>query len=751
MAKGLGVPPGVASLIRAGLLALACWMAWDIRLLAVRNYGRVIHEFDPWFNFRATEYLVEHGWTKFSTWFDTLVWYPLGRPVGTTIYPGIQATAAGMYYTANALGFEVSLNDVCVFVPAVFGAFAVLSINGLAKEVTGSPNAGVATALLFSILPAHLMRSVAGGYDNESIAVTAIVLTFYLWCRSLRHSTSWMIFGPLAGISYVYMVAAWGGYVFVLNMVGMHALMLVLMGRYTSQLHRSFTIFMLIGTYGAMQFPVVGSKPLKDMEHMMPMALVWCMQVLEVCEMARRKYNMTPEAAREFRYKVFAGFIGLGAIVLALMPNGYFGPISNRVRSLFIKHTHTGNPLVDSVAEHQATKPEAYWIYFHLVFYACPFGFVSALFNRTDAKYFLLFYTAMSAYFSRKMVRLILILAPAASICAGMTAAAVFDWAVAQFLAEYVEEAEEEDVAPTPDKKGAKAVDKKDKKTLKQKPTKEADHHLSFQFNKAVTFLKTQYNYNITARKVVAAVSLLVLAKCCLDFHEHSHNMAGNLSEPQIMLRGRSREGETVIIDDFREAYWWLRDNTPEDARIMAWWDYGYQITGVGNRTSIADGNTWNHEHLALLGKCLVSEEEKSYKITRHLADYVLVWSTRYAGMWGDDLAKVPHIARIAGSVYSDIYGNGYYMESQNQPSPMLRNSLLYRLHGWRLNPSVEPLKHFEEVYTSKNMMVRIYKVKDVAKRHTFGEYPPWVQKNVVSRSKAYNQRQRSQTSQIGL
>ena len=27
------------------------------------------------------------------------------------------------------------------------------------------------------------------------------------------------------------------------------------------------------------------------------------------------------------------------------------------------------------------------------------------------------------------------------------------------------------------------------------------------------------------------------------------------------------------------EAYWWLRDHTPEDARVMAWWDYGYQIT----------------------------------------------------------------------------------------------------------------------------------------------------------------------------
>ena len=88
-----------------------------------------------------------------------------------------------------------------------------------------------------------------------------------------------------------------------------------------------------------------------------------------------------------------------------------------------------------------------------------------------------------------------------------------------------------------------------------------------------------------------------------------------------------------VMIDDFREAYWWLRDNTPEDARVMAWWDYGYQISGIANRTTIADGNTWNHEHIALLGKCLVSPLPEAHGIAKHLADYVLVWSTRFGGM----------------------------------------------------------------------------------------------------------------------
>ena len=64
----------------------------------------------------------------------------------------------------------------------------------------------------------------------------------------------------------------------------------------------------------------------------------------------------------------------------------------------------------------------------------------------------------------------------------------------------------------------------------------------------------------------------------------------------------------------------------------MAWWDYGYQINGVANRTTLADGNMRNHEHIALLGKCLVSPELEGHEIVRHLADYVLVWTTRLRG-----------------------------------------------------------------------------------------------------------------------
>ena len=84
--------------------------------------------------------------------------------------------------------------------------------------------------------------------------------------------------------------------------------------------------------------------------------------------------------------------------------------------------------------------------------------------------------------------------------------------------------------------------------------------------------------------------------------------------------------GSRIIFDDFRESYWWLRQNTPEDAKIMSWWDYGYQITSMANRTILVDNNTWNNTHISRVGQAMASNEEDAYEIMRELdVDYVLV------------------------------------------------------------------------------------------------------------------------------
>ena len=50
---------------QALILGAICILAFMCRLFSVVRYESVIHEFDPWFNFRTTRYLVSEGFYNF--------------------------------------------------------------------------------------------------------------------------------------------------------------------------------------------------------------------------------------------------------------------------------------------------------------------------------------------------------------------------------------------------------------------------------------------------------------------------------------------------------------------------------------------------------------------------------------------------------------------------------------------------------------------------------------------------------------
>merc|ERR1712160_146024 len=244
-----------------------------------------------------------------------------------------------------------------------------------------------------------------------------------------------------------------------------------------------------------------------------------------------------------------------------------------------------------------------------------------------------------------------------------------------------------------------------------------------------------------------------------IDFYTRSHQMADQMSNPQIMFKAPLRDGSSVMVDDYREAYWWLRDKTEPDARVMAWWDYGYQIAGIANRTTIADGNTWNHEHIATLGRALSGNEKRAHRIAKHLADYVLVWS----GGGGDDLAKSPHMARIANSVYRSMCPGdvtcSQFGYSREGPSRMMRESFLFKLHSHGIQPGVtaDP-NRFQHEFTSQYGKCRVFKILSVSQEsknwvadpknrvcdapgswYCSGQYPPALQK-VLKDKKDFSQ-----------
>ena len=94
---------------------------------------------------------------------------------------------------------------------------------------------------------------------------------------------------------------------------------------------------------------------------------------------------------------------------------------------------------------------------------------------------------------------------------------------------------------------------------------------LSFPFfafdDEVVREFKGAYNSSNVIRKIAAAGVLYTLLMYSYNFCNHCVMMAASLSNPSIMIMARKPNGERFLIDDFREAYWWLRDKTPEDSR----------------------------------------------------------------------------------------------------------------------------------------------------------------------------------------
>ena len=103
----------------------------------------------------------------------------------------------------------------------------------------------------------------------------------------------------------------------------------------------------------------------------------------------------------------------------------------------------------------------------------------------------------------------------------------------------------------------------------------------------------------------ILSIGMIVLIVFLLFFYvRHSIWVTSEAySSPSIVMAARSSRGSRIMFDDFREAYHWLHYNTPPDAKIMSWWDYGYQLTAMANRTVIVDNNTWNNTHIATVGR----------------------------------------------------------------------------------------------------------------------------------------------------
>eukprot|EP00434_Breviolum_minutum_P012908 symbB.v1.2.011376.t1/scaffold763.1/size179103/11 len=126
-------------------------------------------------------------------------------------------------------------------------------------------------------------------------------------------------------------------------MIGVHALMLVAQGRFNSGVHKAYSLFFLVGTFGAIQIPVVGMQPLRSLEQMGPLLVFVGYQVLALCDYQRWKQKLSTLDFVKLRVMLSIATLAALLVVAAMLyPTGYFGPLSSRIRGTSADLKHAG-------------------------------------------------------------------------------------------------------------------------------------------------------------------------------------------------------------------------------------------------------------------------------------------------------------------------------------------------------------------------------------------------------------------------
>lgn len=234
-----------------------------------------------------------------------------------------------------------------------------------------------------------------------------------------------------------------------------------------------------------------------------------------------------------------------------------------------------------------------------------PAGVILCFRELRDEHVFVIIYAVVASYFAGVMVRLMLTLTPVVCVSAAVAFSSLLDTYIdpvePEVSAAPVQqtEADSSAAADTPANgssagAGSATGSKKAKKAgaIEASTSSGLASGIAAAISPSGKSAKPRGIFGLDTRTLVIANALGML----LFFVLHCTYVTSTAySSPSVVLASQNPDGSQHLIDDFREAYYWLRQNTPQDAVVMSWWDYGYQIAGMADRPTLVDNNTWNN------------------------------------------------------------------------------------------------------------------------------------------------------------
>ena len=635
-----------------GILVLAFSISFLIRSQPA-DYGNELMEFDPFFNFRATEYIIENGFSEYFEWSDDKSWYlPLdtsglgqednpeqfGRDVAGTSQVMLHVTAAITY---QLFGGNSNLYDFTILFPAVIGSLTVIVIFGLVRLFAGT-TAGLFASLLFAVSLPIILRGTIGWFKSEPLGIFYALLGLYFFFSGIRSENKKIAFSKiiLGGIIMTFAMASWGGNQFFIIPVGLFILALPFVRKDHKFLLWSIPLF--IGTFllSAIMFERPG---LNFVFGLGGISLIIPTIFLVVCIFIQK--------ISKDQYKIRNGLILLiliiliGSFLITINEELDFLPLpSFRYLNALNPFLTTLDPLTDSVAEHATTSLQLSF-FFHsilLIFSALGAWFLlskkipqSIIFERNDMRAFVLIMGITGVYVSSAFIRL--------EVFASISLIFLTSIGLSILIKEI------------------------------------------FKIN-----LSKKKNYSL---KISSITIIFILFTIPLVYPTTS-NWINSVDFPPTILNGGTTYPPS---NDWLETLEWIKLNTSEDSIVASWWDYGYWISTVAERTTLIDNATLGDWQIKKVAEIFMSTPDEAWNLlTAWDVDYVVVYvaAQRLVGDWngdslyvlngGGDESKKPWFMRIANVELSKYLepnssiGTKYFWNETLLGKMIPYNTLLY-------------------------------------------------------------------------
>jgi dolichyl-diphosphooligosaccharide--protein glycosyltransferase len=612
----LRIPVSRFTLLTISALTLIFFIALSIRLLPIR-WGLQLSEFDPYFQFQFADKIVRDGYFDWINWntVEANRWYPLDVSVGRAAFPGLPMTAATLFNVLSILGVPITLYDLTVIFPAIFGALAVLMAFFFGKDV-GGRTVGLLSGFFLALNSSHITRTSAGFFDDETVGIGAILLFSFLFLRALdteRSRKQSVTYAVAAGLTLGYITASWGAALYPIAMTTLFSFALIILRRYTRRLLISYSITFGLGLFLAINVPRNSTAYLST----------WAiLPVLGIFGLLCLREALNVISSR--KGKIVLTIVLLAAIVggfLALSYFGYLGSVAGKFVGVVDPTQRGASQIYQSVQEHRLTAwGSLYYDYGIGVFFFAA-GLFFAIRDLTNRNLFIIIFGLTALYFASSMVRLTILLAPVFVVLMAI--------GIANLLRPFIT-------------------------IMKRMPRIPSGK---------------KYSTGHVGREFSGVVLILIFLLLTLTYALPSPRMYTHAYSPPTILAASVPIKPSGPVYEWIGMLDWMRLNLPEDAVICSWWDYGYWISIKGNRTSLADNATFNSTHIGWIGKVFMSNETEALGILGEVFDgpkgppgYILVFTT-FTSLGSDqgygDEGKWRWMARIANQTVAA----GFYNE----------------------------------------------------------------------------------------